>query len=42
MTKKDKWILILEIIGVLIALIVVVATKYWPEFKNSFGSSEKL
>lgn len=38
----NKVIFILEVIGVIIAIIVVLIVKVIPEYENSLGSSEKL
>lgn len=38
----NKALLLLEIIGVIIAIIIVLIVKVIPEYENSLGSSEKL
>lgn len=43
MSKKVKfWLYFLEVIIILIIVFYLAITKYWPEYQESLGSSEKL
>lgn len=43
MSKKIKFILyFLEIIAIIVAIILLAVFKYWPEYEETLGSSEKL
>jgi len=43
MSKKAKfWLYFLEVIIILIIVFYLAITKYWPEYQESLGSSEKL
>lgn len=42
MFKKKKWLIILEILIVLAAVIYIIITREWPRYQESLGSSEHL
>ena len=41
-TKVKVGLFILEVVVILIIIIYLAITKYWPEYQESLGSSEKL
>ena len=40
--KLTIWLYVLEVVGVIIAIVLVVIFKFMPEYQASLGSSEKL